>query len=139
MEALWWTSVEYCWTSHSSQRGVWFVHVSASVPTAVHTDIHIPSLAKMKLNQLETIGSISLDLIFSLCVSQVTCWASLWPINTSSCSARGSYLGSTEAVFLNHMVRLDCKKMALIESCFKCHFKTLNSLVGCILIMSLDF
>lgn len=45
------------------------MHVSVSVHTGVCTHIYTPYLAKVKLNQLETPGSNSLDSIFSSCKS----------------------------------------------------------------------
>ena len=41
------------------------MHVSVSVHTGVCIHIYTPSLAKVKLNELETPGSVSLDPIFS--------------------------------------------------------------------------
>lgn len=37
----------------------------------------------------------------------------------------GSSLGSTEAVFINCKIHLNCEKVALIEYCFKGNFKAL--------------
>ena len=41
------------------------MHVSVRVHTGVCIHIYTPSLAKVKLNELETPGSVSLDPIFS--------------------------------------------------------------------------
>ena len=77
------------------------MHLSVIAHTDVCIYIYTPSLANVKLNQLETPGSISLDSIFSLYKSSSILGISM-SVNSSDGSGRGNYLGSTENGLYEH-------------------------------------
>ena len=106
------------------------MHVSVSVHTGVCIHIYTPSLAKVKLKELETPGSISLDSIFSSYKSGSILGYQYEQLIPVMALVGGIIWVAQKMVFMNIKVHLDCKKMVLVEYCFKAY---LNSLAGCIL------